>query len=76
MQKGAQTSNPAAAISIAVESSKNPTDVLIVRGNTFRNDSPSRTIFFRNSTATAPAMAGNTVSGNVQMLSGPLAAAE
>ena len=50
MEKGLHTSNPAAAISLGIESVTNPTGTLIVRDNLFRSDAPIRTAFVRNST--------------------------
>ncbi len=69
MEKGAHTSNPAAAISIGVEGVTNPTDTLIVRDNVFRSDVSRRTIFVRNSTGVAAVLSGNTITGNVVAVS-------
>jgi hypothetical protein len=68
MEKGARSENPLAAISLGAESSKNPTDVLIVRDNVFHSDVPARTAFIRDSTHAAVDLAGNTVSGDVEIV--------
>lgn len=65
LQKGARSSNPAAAISIGVEGVTNPTNVLIVRDNRFVSDLPEPTIFVRNSTRVTVDLAGNQLSGKV-----------
>lgn len=70
MEKGAQTSNAGVAISIGEEGVKNPTDVLIIRGNVFRSDVPRRTMFVRNDTEAALDVSGNTITGNVEMPAG------
>jgi hypothetical protein len=68
MEKGPHSENPATAISIGEEGVKNPTGVLIVRDNTFRNDLPQRTVFVRNGTGVEVEMAGNTIAGDVEVL--------
>ena len=68
MQKGAHSANPAVAISIGVEGVKNPTSVLIIRDNAFHSDVPARTAFVRDSTLVPVSMTGNTIGGNVQLL--------
>jgi hypothetical protein len=70
MEKGLHTSNPAAAISLGVESVTNPTGTLIVRDNLFRSDARIRTAFVRNSTGAIPELVDNTISGNVEVLEG------
>jgi hypothetical protein len=76
MQKGSRTSNPGVAISVGIESNRNPTDVLIVRGNDFRSDAPSRTIFVRNNTSAEAELIGNVFSGDVQVLAVPVGSRE
>jgi len=71
LEKGPNTGNRSAAISIGVESSANPTNSLVVQDNIFRNDAPRQTIFVRNSTATPASLIDNQVSGDVRMLQGP-----
>ena len=68
MQKGRRSDNPAAAISIGVEGVKNPTGVIIIRDNTFRNDLTRRTAFVRDSTFVAVEMTGNSITGDVEDL--------
>jgi hypothetical protein len=71
MEKGAHTSNPAAAISIGSEGVKNPTASLIVRGNTFRSDVATKTIFVRDSTTATVELVGNNFSGDIEPLTMP-----
>jgi hypothetical protein len=71
LEKGPNTGNRSAAISIAVESTSNPTTSLIIQDNTFRNDAPKQTIFVRNSSRTPAKLIDNSVSGDVRMLEGP-----
>lgn len=66
MEKGPQTSNPSAAISIGVEGVKNPTGSLVVRNNMFRSDVQRRTTFVRNSAEARVTMSGNVISGDVE----------
>jgi hypothetical protein len=66
MQKGADSENPAAAISIGEEGVTNRTTTLIVRGNVFRNDMPVRTAFVRDSTTIPAALADNTINGDAE----------
>ena len=68
MEKGALTSNPATAISIGVESAKNPTGKLIVRNNRFTSHLPRETAFVRNSTGVPVTLDANIVDGNVRLL--------
>ena len=68
MEKGPRSENPAVAISIGEEGVKNPTAVLIVRDNVFRNDLPTRTAFVRDDTSAPVHLAGNTISGDVQIM--------
>jgi hypothetical protein len=66
LEKGPRSSNPRVAISIGVEGVTNPTRVLIVWNNVFRNDGTARTIFVRNSASVGVDMVGNTLSGGVE----------
>jgi hypothetical protein len=68
MEKGTHTSNPGVAISIGIESAKNATAVVTIHGNAFRSDVPSRTTFVRNSTKATVDLAGNAITGDVQLL--------
>jgi hypothetical protein len=68
MEKGALTSNPATAISIGVESAKNPTGKLIVRDNQFTSRVPRQTTFVRNSTGVPVVLEANTIDGDVRLL--------
>lgn len=72
MEKGKLTSNPTTAISIGEESAKNPTGALIVRDNRFVSLVSSRTTFVRNDTATPVAQDGNTIDGDVRLLTQPV----
>ncbi len=71
LEKGPNTSNRSATISIAAEATSNPTTSLVIQDNTFRNDAPKQTIFVRNSTQTPAKLIGNRISGDVRMLEGP-----
>ncbi len=70
LQKGANSSNLAVAISIGVEGVTNPTNLLIVRDNQFTSVLPEPTIFVRNSTLTPVTLTGNRLVGNVVTLGG------
>jgi hypothetical protein len=71
MEKGPNSGNPGVAISIGTEGVSNWTGLLIVRGNTFRNDLPLATVFVRNRSAVPVRLIGNHVSGPVELLEGP-----
>ncbi len=68
--KGANSSNPAAAISIGVEGTTNPTNVLLVRENRFASLLKDPTTFVRNSTLTPATLTGNSLVGRVAPLDG------
>lgn len=70
LEKGAKSSNHAAAIVIGGEGVTQPTPELHITGNKFRNDLPNRTIFVRNLTATPAVLSGNSFEGSVEALSG------
>jgi len=71
LEKGPNSSNHDAAISIGAEGVANPTASLVVRDNMFRNDLPQPTTFVRNGTQTPAQLTDNKVSGQVRMLEGP-----
>jgi hypothetical protein len=71
MEKGAHSENPAVAISIGEEGVKNPTSVLIVRGNVFHSDEPARTAFVRDDTPVPVELSGNAVTGDVVLPAEP-----
>ena len=70
MGKGANSSNPAVAISIGIEGVTNPTNVLILRENRFASALRNVTTFVRNSTLTPAILTGNTLAGKVAPLDG------
>ncbi len=70
IEKGPQSENRTAAVSIGEESRRNPTDDLIIERNSFANDNAASTAFVRNATPTAARLVGNKFSGNVMPLSG------
>ena len=70
MEKGPKSENPEVAISIGVEGVTNPTQVLIIKNNRFRNDVGEPTIFVRNSTETPAEVRDNKMSGPVMLLRG------
>ncbi len=69
IEKGPRTENHIAAISIGEESKRNSTEELIIERNTFVNDYAGTTIFVRNSTPIPARLIGNTLTGNIIMLS-------
>ncbi len=71
LQKGRRSDNPAAAISIGIEGVTNPTEVLIIRDNTFTSDLPEQTLFVRNSSTVPARLANNMITGKVKPLDGP-----
>jgi hypothetical protein len=71
LEKGPHSENPDVAISIGVEGVSNPTGVLIVQDNRFRNDMAGSVRFVRNSTSTPAQLRGNRLTGPVQPLDGP-----
>jgi hypothetical protein len=68
MEKGAHSENPAVAIAIGEEGVTNPSAVLIVRDNVFHSDVPARTAFVRDSTSVPVNLAGNAISGDVELV--------
>ncbi len=71
LQKGVHSSNREAAISLGEEGLKNPTVVMTIRDNRFRNDMPETTAFVRNRTGVAAVVDGNRSTGPVTGLVGP-----
>ncbi len=70
LHKGANSSNPAVAISIGIEGASNPSNRVIVRDNRFSSDLREPTMFVRNSTLTPALLTGNTLNGKVNALDG------
>lgn len=70
LQKGANSSNPAVAISIGIEGVKNPSNLMILRDNQFTSALRDATTFVRNSTLTPVISTGNKLTGNVNPLDG------
>jgi hypothetical protein len=70
MGKGANSSNPAVAISIGIEGITNSTNVLVVRENRFASTLRDFTTFVRNSTLTPAILTGNTLVGRIVPLDG------
>lgn len=70
MEKGPQTGNWSAAISIGEEGVDRPTPEILVEGNMFRNDSGHETTFVVNLTATPATLRGNHFTGPVKPLRG------
>lgn len=70
LQKGRNSSNPAAAITIGVEGVLRPTERLIVRGNRLTSALPESTVFVRNSTLVPVVLTGNRLSGKIVPLEG------
>lgn len=70
LEKGPNTQNPTAAVSIGEEGGGRPADEVIISGNTFRNDGP-HTLFVRNVTTSKAQLSGNVIKGPASVLSGP-----
>lgn len=71
MEKGPNSENPLVAITIGEEGVRNPTNLLVIRNNVFRNDLPRRTVFVRDQTAQPVELRGNRLIGDVQEYEGP-----
>ena len=70
LEKGPNTQNPTAAISIGAEGDRRPPSEVVISGNTFTNDG-LRTIFVRNMTKSNAQLSGNVVRGAARILTGP-----
>ena len=70
LEKGPNTQNPTAAVSIGAEGDRRPPSEVVISGNTFTNDGP-HTIFVRNMTKSNAQLSGNVVRGAATMLTGP-----
>jgi hypothetical protein len=71
MEKGSHSENNDTAVAIGAEGAKNPTNELIIRGNTFTNDMTRPTTFVHNRTATPAILSGNHLHGTITPLVGP-----
>jgi len=71
LRKGLRSDNRDVAISIGVESNRNPTHSLDIRGNRFTSDLAEAVRFVRNSTRTPARLVNNTLIGHVIPLEGP-----
>jgi len=71
LRKGVNSQNKEVAISIGTEGQRNPTRVLVIRGNRFTSDLPGPVRFVRNLTHTPARLTGNELVGNVIPLDGP-----
>jgi nitrous oxidase accessory protein NosD len=69
LEKGPNTQNPTAAISIGEEGGDRKGEIVIT-GNTFTNDGP-HTIFVQNKTKSPVRLSGNVVKGPATKLTGP-----
>jgi hypothetical protein len=70
MEKGPNSENHSAAVSIGAEGVRQPTDEILVEHNKFRNDLGQITVFIRNGTATPAKLVGNILTGPVTPLVG------
>jgi len=70
LEKGPQSENHGAAISIGTEGVTHPTPEVLVENNEFRNDGSFQTVFVNNLTATPALLLGNRLSGAVTALKG------
>lgn len=70
LEKGPNTQNPTAAITMGEEGGNRPPAEVIISGNKFRNDGP-HTLFVRNKTQSVVQLSGNVLTGPAKALSGP-----
>ncbi|HTI80366.1 MAG TPA: right-handed parallel beta-helix repeat-containing protein [Acetobacteraceae bacterium] len=71
MEKGPHSENADTTISIGAEGVKNATHELIIRGNSFNNDTGRPTIFVDNRTTSPAMLSGNEMHGVVAPMVGP-----
>ncbi len=71
MHKGKNTSNRSAAIFIAGEGNKNPSEYIIVRDNKFINRARNTVSFVRNNAKQPAELIGNRIGGDSRPLQGP-----
>jgi hypothetical protein len=64
LEKGANSENHSAAVTIGEEGVNQPTPEITIANNKFTNDMPFPTIFVRNGTATEANLTGNTLGGS------------
>lgn len=69
LEKGPNTQNPTAAVTIGEEGGNRPPAEIVISGNTFRNDGP-HTAFVRNATNSKARLTGNVVTGPARKLTG------
>jgi len=70
LEKGPQSENHAYAITIGEEGVNQPTDKIVIRDDTFTNDSGHPTTFVRNLTATPAQLVNDKFNGPVRPLEG------
>jgi hypothetical protein len=70
LEKGKKTQNPGNTIMIGAEGVTQPTEEIVIRGNTFHNDQDRPTTFVRNLTATQADLSNNVFKGQVVPLDG------
>jgi hypothetical protein len=63
MEKGPNSENHSAAVTIGEEGVDQPTPEITIEHNKFTNDMPFPTVFIRNGTATEAKLTGNTLGG-------------
>ncbi len=71
IEKGPQSENHLAAVSIGEESKRNPTVDLLIDHNMFQNTGSAKTSFVRNLTTTPAHLVANRLTGAVVALAGP-----
>jgi hypothetical protein len=69
--KGSHSDNPEVAISIGIEGVTNPSDAMIIDGNTFISDLPQQTVFVRNASKLPVRLSDNKITGKVKLVEGP-----
>jgi hypothetical protein len=70
LEKGPNTNNNSAIISIGEEGAKNPGNGYRIEGNTFRNDAPTPTAFVRNASPQPAILRANAFIGPGRPLAG------
>lgn len=71
LRKGPRTNNPRAAIMIAAEGVRHPTNSLRIENNLFENLMSRRTTFVENRSTAPTDLAGNVLRGSITPLTGP-----
>jgi len=71
LEKGPNSTNHTAAVSLAAEGNRNSSTQIVIENNVFINDMRRSTLFVRNLTGTPARLRGNRLTGDVKALEGP-----